>query len=101
MNLECGFRTKPKTLQSIKDTCLSKKAPEVLIEVTNEKRNEFPRNMDQIYKAKSRKINDNIKKIEVNIPEEFLKIQAMVNDQNDDFAQEYCQKKGFGVPRPF
>ena len=30
----------------------------------------------------------------INVPSEFLKLQAMVMDKDDDFAREYTVKKG-------
>ena len=106
MDKESGFRTKPSVLKKIKQLCVKEKTAETYIKVTNEQTLEFPRNMEQIYKvysvyfnhtflkARSRINGNDTEKFSMKIPDEFVKLQSMVNDPEDDYVREYSHKKG-------
>ena len=94
MDIESGFRTKPALLKKIKDLSLNTPASEIFVKVTNENEDQYPRNINQIYKIKERSTQALDQQVFEKIPEEFLNLQSMVNDMEDDFTQEYRHKKG-------
>ena len=93
MSVESGFRTKPQVIQKMKDNA-DKKPNQLYLGAIDENENCYPRNINQVYKIKSRSKATEQEKQTSQIPKEFINIQAMVLDSSDKFCQQYNHKKG-------
>ena len=72
LNIESGFRTNPETLSKIRTS--SEKPAQTYINVTDESKNEYPRNMDQIYKQRHLESKKNDLPDSLTIPFEYLRV---------------------------
>lgn len=91
---ESGFRTKPQVLENIRQRVNKHTPSETQLLVTNEEKNEYPRNMEQIYKIKSRALQSRKSENNFDIPSEFIDIQKLLIDPGNKFIQEYYHRKG-------